>query len=153
MSIMKIICDRLNEIFTHKNRCKCWVSIKSPKGRVISKETTAEMLSVENLCRDSEAKFRDTEDYKKTDHTILGNSPFTVIVHNVFKNHRNQLFRPPPPPPPILIIMFAKIKTIEQLATALIEPRNPNYMSEIVVPIIAMIDDSIEYDLLRISLC
>lgn len=77
------LCNELKKVFDKITKASCSVSIKvSMSGMVNAGE------SVVNLCRDSEAALtRDTDTYKAIDHTILGNTPYQIIVNN-FKNRK-----------------------------------------------------------------
>ena len=88
MEVMVVFCNNLKKIFDKKTKKQCSVSIKVPvKGPVNSSAT------VHNLCRDSIAtKTRDTDDYKRTNHTIIGNTAFQKIVNNIFKGNKENFF-------------------------------------------------------------
>ncbi|WP_426065391.1 hypothetical protein [Flavobacterium sp. DSP2-3-1] len=85
---MVIFCNNLKVIFDKKTKNKCSVSIKVPvKGHV------NESTKVINLCRDSVAtKIRDTNDYQKLNHTIIGNTAYQKILNNILKENKEQLY-------------------------------------------------------------
>lgn len=85
---MIIFCNNLKAIFDKKTKNKCSVSIKVPvKGHV------NESTKVINLCRDSVAtKIRDTNDYQKLNHTIIGNTAYQKILNNILKENKEQLY-------------------------------------------------------------
>ena len=76
MNSMYAFCDILKRIFDRKTKADCCVSIKVPAGQFSSIET----WELTNLCRDTSHRNRDTIDYKATKHTVIGNTPFSVIV-------------------------------------------------------------------------
>lgn len=85
---MVFFCNNLKEIFDKKTKKACSVSIKVPTKGSINENTI-----VMNLCRDSVAtKIRDTESYKRVEHTIIGNTPYHKIVNNILKGHKDRLF-------------------------------------------------------------
>jgi hypothetical protein len=84
---MVILCNNLSSLFEKKTKSKCSVSIKVPTKGIIDEQS-----SVKNLYRDSFAtKTRDTELYKKTNHTIIGNTPYQKIVNNILKGNKEKL--------------------------------------------------------------
>ena len=81
---MVVFCNNLKNIFEKKTKSKCSVSIKVP-----TKGSINEQSSVRNLCRDSIAtKTRDTDLYRKVNHTIIGNTPYQKIVNNILKGNK-----------------------------------------------------------------
>ncbi|MBL7693161.1 MAG: hypothetical protein JNM41_16325, partial [Flavipsychrobacter sp.] len=70
--------DNLKIIFDKTTKTKCSVSIKVPQSGTVNANDT-----VENLCRDTDHSTRDTDTYKSINHTIIGNSGFTFILHQV----------------------------------------------------------------------
>lgn len=84
---MVTICNKLKVIFDRKTKAKCSVSIKVPISGLVSAET-----SVQNLCRDSDHFGRDTDKYKQTNHTILGNTAYQVVLSNIYRNERTHFY-------------------------------------------------------------
>ncbi len=84
METLRFLCNKLQELFQKKTGSNCCVSIKVPVRGSIT-----ENASVHNLCRDSNHIDRDTDQYKKVDHTIIGNTPYRVIVNNVLRKNGN----------------------------------------------------------------
>lgn len=76
MNSMCAFCDILKGIFDRKTKADCCVSIKVPSGQFSS----IEAWELTNLCRDASHRNRDTNDYERTKHTVIGNTPFSVIV-------------------------------------------------------------------------
>lgn len=76
MNSMVVFCDILKGIFDRKTKANCCVSIKVPAGQFSS----IEAWELTNLCRDTAHKNRDTNEYETTKHTVIGNTPFSVIV-------------------------------------------------------------------------
>lgn len=85
---MIVFCNNLKVIFDKKTKKKCSVSIKVPSKGVMEERTI-----VNNLCRDSIAtKVRDTDIYRNTKHTIIGNTPYQKILNNLIKEKKDELF-------------------------------------------------------------
>ena len=141
MEVMKMICNELKSLFETNNSCKCSVSIKVPVAGKITKDTLISELAVSNLCRDSEATgIRDTQKYNSTNHTITGNTPYNVIVENVFKRHTQKLF-----------YSNNAVSVKDGYQSTSIGTYGNNdlaYQSEIVVPILPIKIEDKDYDLL-----
>lgn len=78
-------CNILKKIFDRKTKGDCCVSIKVPVGRF----ETIEAWNLENLCRDESHRQRDTQEYERTKHTVIGNTPYTVICNNLLSSKSN----------------------------------------------------------------
>ena len=76
----------LKQIFDKKTRSCCSVSIKVP----ICEVSNMESLVFKNLCRDSQHRQRDTEQYRSVSHTVIGNTPYLQIV-NALLTHSDNL--------------------------------------------------------------
>lgn len=76
-----IFCDTLKKIFDRKTKSNCCVSIKVP----VAESDNLETLVLRNLCRDTHHKQRDTDTYKSAKHTVIGNTPYRVIVNKILK--------------------------------------------------------------------
>lgn len=87
MNAMIIFCDTLKKIFDRKTKANCCVSIKVP----IVESDKLETIELRNLCRDTYHKGRDTEQYMTTKHTIIGNTPYRVIVNKILKKSPKNL--------------------------------------------------------------
>lgn len=86
MNTMIVFCDTLKKIFDRKTKANCCVSIKVP----IVESDNLETIVLRNLCRDTYHKGRDTEQYMAVKHTIIGNTPYRVIVNKILKkSHKN----------------------------------------------------------------
>lgn len=83
MSTLVSFCNILKVIFDRKTKGNCCVSIKVPAGQFDSIET----WNLANLCRDDKHQDRDTTRYCNTKHTVLGNTPYTIIVDNLLSNN------------------------------------------------------------------
>ncbi len=83
MATMIVFCDTLKKIFDRKTKANCCVSIKVP----IADSDNLETIELRNLCSDISHKDRDTETYQKTRHTIIGNTPYRVIVNKILKQN------------------------------------------------------------------
>lgn len=87
IGVMIIFCDTLKKIFDKKTDADCCVSIKVP----ISVGESLESLELQNLCRDSSHRNRDTEQYKNIKHRIIGNTAYSLIVDNILKGNQKRL--------------------------------------------------------------
>lgn len=85
INILVSFCDILKKIFDRKTKGNCCVSIKVPVGQF----DTIEAWNLSNLCRDSFHKGRDTQEYGKTKHTVIGNTPYAVICNNLLSKKQN----------------------------------------------------------------
>lgn len=79
METLVSFCNILKDIFDRKTKGCCSVSIKVPAGQFDSIET----WNLANLCRDDSHHDRDTIQYGETKHTVIGNTPYTVIVNSL----------------------------------------------------------------------
>lgn len=84
MRALITFCEVLKVIFDRKTKGDCCVSIKVPTGNFASLET----WELCNLCRDVKHKSRDTKDYESTKHTVIGNTPYAIIVNKLLSNKR-----------------------------------------------------------------
>lgn len=87
MKAMITFCDTLKKIFDKKTKANCCVSIKVP----VSTDEHLESLVLENLCRDTEHRNRDTEQYKGIKHSVIGNTAYIMIVDQILKENPKQL--------------------------------------------------------------
>ncbi len=87
MKTMIVFCDTLKKIFDRKTKSNCCVSIKVP----IVENDRLETIELINLCRDTHHKERDTQQYMEIKHTIIGNTPYRVIVNNILKQNYKKL--------------------------------------------------------------
>ena len=79
ISTLVSFCNILKNVFDRKTKGDCCVSIKVPVGQFES----IEAWNLENLCRDEKHSSRDTREYGETRHTVIGNTPYTVICNNL----------------------------------------------------------------------
>ena len=75
-------CNIVKVVFDRKTKGNCCVSIKVPVGYF----ETIETWNLSNLCRDSFHQERDTKQYENTKHTVIGNTPYTVIVNSLLND-------------------------------------------------------------------
>jgi hypothetical protein len=134
-------CVNLKKTFDGISKSNCSVSIKVP----INSGDVDEKASMENLCRDPENyKLRDTQIYKDTNHTIIGNTAFQKALNNVLKDNSKKYY---------LNNSISKTKDYENTS----KDSNPNgkisYESELVYPIIPMINDDPKNILCKGFLC
>lgn len=94
MSAVIFICNALKLFFDQKTKSTCSVSIKIPAASenpdLADSHIVTASTTVVNLCRDPEARNRDTDVYKEIEHTIIGNTPYSHILDNI-KNRKDQL--------------------------------------------------------------
>lgn len=88
MIALVTFCETLKSIFDRKTKGNCCVSIKVPAGIFTSLQT----WELCNLCRDRAHSCRDTKDYENMNHTIIGNTPYTVIINRLLDTRRK--FKP-----------------------------------------------------------
>jgi len=104
-----------------------------------------EKASMENLCRDPEFyKIRDTDSYKKTNHTIIGNTAFQKALNNVLKDNKIKYY---------LNNSISKTKDYENTSKDSSKDGKLSYESELVYPIIPMINDDSKNILCKGFLC
>ena len=84
---MIVFCNTLKGIFDRKTKSNCCVSIKV----ATTEDDRLETLEVRNLCRDTEHGNRDTTAYAAIQHTIIGNTPYRVIVNKLLKGNQKHL--------------------------------------------------------------
>jgi len=86
MKTMLAVCDNLKIVFDKKTGAECSASIKVP---LIGPVSGCNQLT--NLCRDSKhALIRDTDEYKKIQHTVVGNTAFQVVLNNVLDGDKSR---------------------------------------------------------------
>ena len=89
MNSLCAFCDILKGIFDRKTKADCCVSIKVPSGQFSS----IEAWTLTNLCRDTFHRSRDTNAYENTKHTVIGNTPYSVIVSKLLdQKHKEKAF-------------------------------------------------------------
>ena len=76
---LQTLCDNMKKLFDKKTKGDCSVSIKVP----IQEYDNLESVEFRNLCRDNAHRQRNTEQYQKTRHTVIGNTPYTHIVNHL----------------------------------------------------------------------
>jgi hypothetical protein len=82
MKSMMLFCNNLKVIFDNITKSNCSVSIKVP----VAENRVSEKTVLRNLTRDKTNKKRDTDDYKNTKHSIIGNSAFNNSLNKVVTN-------------------------------------------------------------------
>jgi hypothetical protein len=134
-------CANLKKTFDGITKADCSVSIKVP----IQSADVDEKASMENLCRDPEFyKIRDTDSYKQTNHTIIGNTAFQKALNNVLKANSKKYY---------LNNSISKTKDYENTSKDSIKDGKLSYESELVYPIIPMINDDPKNILCKGFLC
>ena len=135
MNTLIYFCNKLQKLFSNKSFCDCSVSIKVPvQGRV-----TAE-TSVRNLCRDTEHEERDTDKYKNTNHTIIGNTAFIKVLNNVLRKNKNGNY--------YINNNIKSTKDYENTSREVYKNGELPYNSELVVPLLPSYLDNDENGLL-----
>lgn len=84
MKALVTFCETLKNIFDRKTKGNCCVSIKVPT-RMFNSLQTWELC---NLCRDKIHSSRDTKDYEAICHTVIGNTPYLIIVNKLLDTKR-----------------------------------------------------------------
>jgi hypothetical protein len=128
MDAMISFCVNLKQIFDNKRQGICSVSIKVPlKGSV------NEATSLYTLCRDPlHHKIRSTDAYKKTKHTIIGNTAFQKALNNVLKDNSKKYY---------INNNIPKSKDYENSSFECHVDNKLPYKSELVYPIIPNLKD------------
>ena len=82
MKVLKKVCNELKQFFDNKTSAKCGVSIKV----TLSKDKEITSWKFRNLCRDDKNTCRDTEEYLRTEHTVVGNTPYQHVVNQLIRH-------------------------------------------------------------------
>lgn len=85
MNAMIQLCNSLKKIFDRNTHANCSVSIKVP---TLNNSCSLPDTVLRNLCRDSEHHQRNTTKYNNTKHTIIGNTPYIIIVNKLSGNNK-----------------------------------------------------------------
>lgn len=88
MRSMMLFCNNLKIIFDKITNSNCSVSIKVP----VAENFVSEKTVLKNLTRDNSNKNRDTDEYKKIKHTIIGNSAFNNCLNKVITNKSEKFY-------------------------------------------------------------
>lgn len=88
MKSMIVFCNNLKIIFDKITKSDCSVSIKVPVQDTKVTETT----NLKNLTRDNSHRNRDTDEYNKTKHTIIGNTAFNNTLNKVITNRSEKYY-------------------------------------------------------------
>jgi hypothetical protein len=122
------MCNRLKAVFDRLTKSNCSVSIKVP----IRNEPISGNAIVENLCRDYKHYLtRNTEEYKKQKHYVMGSTAYQVILNNVLRGDRSRFY--------YLNNNVPKTKDYQTTSTPAYPDGLP-YKSELVYPILPMIE-------------
>ena len=78
---LSFFCEQLKIFFDKKTKSKCSVSIKV--FRNITDHENAANAKLYNLCRNKDAQYRDTDDYKAQNHSVFNNSCFINILTKI----------------------------------------------------------------------
>lgn len=128
MKTMMSFCNNLKKIFDKKTKGECSVSIKVP----LRSEKVSENTSMFNLCRDfKHYQIRNTEHYRKTNHSIIGNTAFQKTLNNVLKHNKIKHY---------LNNSISKTKDYENTSRDCLPDGKLCYESELVYPIIPIIN-------------
>jgi len=82
MKVLKKVCNELKQFFDNKTSAKCGVSIKV----TLSKDKEITSWKFRNLCRDDKSTCRDTEEYLRAEHTVVGNTPYQHVVNQLIRH-------------------------------------------------------------------
>ncbi len=82
MKVLKTICNELKQFFDNKTSAKCGVSIKV----TLSKDKEITSWKFRNLCRDDKNTCRDTAEYLRAEHTVVGNTPYQHVVNQLIRH-------------------------------------------------------------------
>lgn len=88
MKSMMLFCNGLKDIYDKILKSQTSVSIKVPIRDISVSEHTTMM----NLTRDTKHISRDTQQYKKIKHTIIGNTPFSYCLSKVVNNSKEKAY-------------------------------------------------------------
>jgi hypothetical protein len=88
MKSMMNFCDNLKKIFDKITQSECSVSIKVP----VKDSKVVETTQLKNLTRDNSNKNRDTSEYSKIKHTIIGNTAFNNTLNKVITNKSDKFY-------------------------------------------------------------
>jgi hypothetical protein len=86
---MVLLCNNLKIIYSKLVRAECSVSIKVP----IADDSIRPQTLLCNLTRDSDHGTRDTQEYQKTSHTLLGNTAFSYCLNKVSSNSEKKYYK------------------------------------------------------------
>ena len=117
-------CNKVKQLFDKKTNSDCCVSIKLPISHY-SDSGEWQSIQVRNVSRDQKhISDRDTQDYKNTNHDIIGNTAYSYVISMVVKESSNPK-----------VYLENNVKDIANYLTTSCRQAIP-YESELVVPII-----------------
>lgn len=88
IAIMLIFCNNLKTIYDKITRGNCCVSIKIPLQDIAVHEKTV----LKNLTRDVKHKSSDSDEYKGTKHTLIGNTAFSYTLGKVLEKSKEKYY-------------------------------------------------------------
>lgn len=122
--VLGTFCNKVKQLFDKKTNSDCCVSIKLPISHY-SDSGEWQSIQVRNVSRDQKhISDRDTQDYKNTNHDIIGNTAYSYVISMVVKESSNPK-----------VYLENNVKDIANYLTTSCRQAIP-YESELVVPII-----------------
>ena len=122
--VLCTFCNKVKQLFDKKTNSDCCVSIKLPISHY-SDSGEWQSIQVRNVSRDQKhISDRDTQDYKNTNHDIIGNTAYSYVISMVVKESSNPK-----------VYLENNVKDIANYLTTSCRQAIP-YESELVVPII-----------------
>lgn len=89
LEVLVDMCNTIKLVFDRLIKCDCSVSIKIP---IVNKPITDDAI-VENICRDyKHYLLRNTDEYKKQQHRVTGNTAYQIILNNVLQADREHFY-------------------------------------------------------------
>ncbi|KAF2338026.1 hypothetical protein [Flavobacterium ginsenosidimutans] len=124
---MLLLCNNLKIIFTNLVKAECSVSIKVP----IADDSIKPQTLLSNLVRDIDHRPRDTEQYSKIEHSLLGNTAFSYCLNKVSIKSKKKCYKNN---------NVNKTENYENTSKQCYEKEVLPYNSELVYPITPIID-------------
>ena len=126
-------CNKIKEFFDSRTGSDTSVSIKIP----VLCDFEYESMEMRNLCRDSQHFSRDNDKYKSIKHTVIGNTAYNSIVADL-REQKSQIY--------YINNDIEHTKGYRNTSLVCYEDGLP-YKSEIVVPIIPLNKDGLDYQM------
>lgn len=90
--VLSEFCAKVKEIFDRKTKSNCCVSIKVPQSNY-SESGQWISMQVKNIARDQQhLTERDTPEYNKMEHNIIGNTAYSTIVSLVLNSKKKKFY-------------------------------------------------------------
>lgn len=122
--VLGTFCNKVKQLFDKKTNSDCCVSIKLPISHY-SDSGEWQSIQVRNVSRDQKhISDRDTQDYKNSNHDIIGNTAYSYVISMVVKDSSKPK-----------VYLENNVKDVANYLTTSCRQTIP-YESELVVPII-----------------